>query len=362
MVKNLLLVGSVPLPTVEEVIRMFGTPLGRHLISMPDGEVGDRRWWVLRLSFQVFNGHPELETINRPAFDNGVERLVPRNVPDMWRFKVKPGVTKVRFGDPGWRLGFTKDAVNSYFVYKTLRKEGVVPSNLRFQVSLPLVNSVCSLATFPDPDDLGKVRAGYEDALHAEIEKLVEMIPPDDLAIQWDCSWEITDVYGAVPGLKKEDAISRNTGQIQRLSPIIPKEAMLGFHFCFGTFGGWPRFAPTDLSSAVDLANAAVASAGRKVDWINIPTLDRSDDAFYAPLARLKLRGARLFLGLIHNMERFDDRVAVARKYVSDFGISAPCGFGRNPPSALSGILQDHLDAMRLYDRQPGPTPLQPSR
>lgn len=357
MAKNLLLIGSVPLPTVEEVVRMFGAPLGRHLISMPDGEVGDRRWWVLRLSFQVFNGHPELETINRPAFDDGVERLVPRNVPDMWRFKVKPGVTKVRFGDPGWRLGFTKDAVNSYFVYKTLRKEGVVPPDLPFQVSLPLVNSVCSLATFPDLEDLEKVRVGYEDALRAEIEKLIEMIPPDDLAVQWDCSWEITDVYGAVPGLRKEDAIGRNIGQIQRLSLIIPKETMLGFHFCFGTFGGWPRFAPNDLGSAVELANAAIAAAGRRVDWINIPTLDRGDGGFYAPLASLDLRGARLFLGLIHNMQTFEGRLAIVRKYVSDFGISAPCGFGRSPTDALPGILLDHLEAMRLYNLHLGTNP-----
>src|ERR1700688_4055320 len=99
MPKNMLLVGSVPLATAEDVIRMFGKPLGPDLIAMPDGEVGNRRWWVLRLSYQVFHGHPELETVNRPALDDGVEHLVPRNVPDMWRFRVKPGIGKVRFGD-----------------------------------------------------------------------------------------------------------------------------------------------------------------------------------------------------------------------------------------------------------------------
>jgi hypothetical protein len=348
MKKNLLLVGSVPLPTAEDVIRMFGTPLGPSLISMPDGEVGDRRWWVLRLSYQVFNGHPELETVNRPAFDNGVERLVPRNVPDMWRFRVKPGVSKVRFGDPCWRLGFTRDAINSYSIFKAMRREGIVPPDLRFQVSLPFVNSVCSLATFPDPHDLPKVCAGYEDALRAEVLQLVELIPPADLAIQWDCSWEITDVYGAVPGMNKEGAIARNIEQIRRLSPIIPEQTLLGFHFCFGTFGGWPRFAPNDLGSAVEFANAAIVNSKRRVDWINIPTLDRTDDAFFAPLANLDPRGARIYLGLIHNIERFEERVTVARKYVSDFGLSAPCGFGRSPASDLSDILQDHLNALSL--------------
>jgi hypothetical protein len=67
MVTDLLLVGSVPLETPEQVMRMFGAPLGPYLQSIPDGEVGDRRWWVLRLSWHVFLGHPELELIKRPA-------------------------------------------------------------------------------------------------------------------------------------------------------------------------------------------------------------------------------------------------------------------------------------------------------
>ena len=46
--------------------------------------------------------------------------------------------------------------------------------------------------------------------------------------------------------------------QFRALSPVIPDKVMLGFHFCFGTLGGWPRFAPDDLSATVRLANAAV--------------------------------------------------------------------------------------------------------
>lgn len=84
------------------------------------------------------------------------------------------------------------------------------------------------------------------------------------------------------------------------------------------------------------------------MDWINIPTLDRSDDAFYAPLKNLDLKGSRLYLGLIHNMERFEARRATAAKYIRDFGLSAPCGFGRSPPEALPGILQDHIEALRI--------------
>jgi len=348
MAGDLLLVGSVPLDTAEQVMRMFGPPLGPYLDYLPDGEVGDRRWWVLRLSWQVFLGHPELELLNRPAPDEGVERLVPRDRSDVYAFKVKPGVDVVHFGDPGWRLGFARDAASSYFVFKTLKKEGVIPRHLRFQVSLPLVNSVVTPLTFPTPGDLERVRPGYEQALGAEIRKIFDLIPPEELAIQWDCSWEITDVYGGIPNVAKAGAIDRNIGQIRRLSPLVPEDVMLGFHFCFGTFGGWPRFAPDDLGAAVDLSNAALSAAGRKVNWIHIPALNRSDDKFYSPLKDLKLDGTRLYLGLIHSMDTFRVRLKTARKYAPPFGLGAYCGFGRLPTTALPQVLDEHLEAVRI--------------
>jgi hypothetical protein len=122
MGQELLLVGSVPLKTVEDVMGTFGGALGRYLPAIPDGEVGERRSWVLRLSYQVFNGHIDLATIKRPARVDGVEQLMPRGRDDVWQFKVKPGVDSVRFGHPGYRLGYAKDATNSYFVFKTLRE------------------------------------------------------------------------------------------------------------------------------------------------------------------------------------------------------------------------------------------------
>ena len=69
-VDDLLLIGSAPLETAEDMFRQVGAPLADSLGSIPDGEPGERRWWVHRLSYQVFNGHPELETIRRPMPDN----------------------------------------------------------------------------------------------------------------------------------------------------------------------------------------------------------------------------------------------------------------------------------------------------
>ncbi len=348
MSNELLLVGSIPLPKVEDVFRTFGGPLGPYLPAMPDGEVGERRWWVIRIAYQVFNGHPELETLRRPKPDDGVERLVPRDRADSWQFKVKDGVDAVRFGHPGLRLGFASDAINSYFIFRKLKDEGVIPKSVRFQIALPLVNSVVTIGTFPVAGDIEKVRPGYEAALAAEIARIVGELPQDDIALQWDCSWEITDMYNGIKGLDPSGAIDRNIGQIARLSRLVPEQVQLGFHFCFGTFGGWPRFAPDSLGGAVDLANAAVAQAGRRIDWVHIPTLDTTADGFYAPLHSLRPDGARIYLGLIHSMNTFRERLAAARRHLPEFGLAAYCGFGREPVSALPRILEDHLSAVRI--------------
>jgi hypothetical protein len=91
-----------------------------------------------------------------------------------------------------------------------------------------------------------------------------------------------------------------------------------------------------------------VAASGRRVDWVHVPVLDRSDDAFFAPLRDLEPQGARVYLGAIHNMARFRERIAAARKFLPDFGLGAYCGFGRLPPSDLPTVLNDHLRAAEI--------------
>ena len=345
---NLLLVGSVPLANAEEVMRVFGGGLARHLPAVPDGETGERRSWVNRLCYQILNGHADLETLRRPAPVDGREQLLPRTRDEAWNFRVRDGVSALRFGNPGTRLGYARDAWASWYVFKTLREKGVLPPDMRFQIAIPMVNSVIRPLYFPTPGDLEKVRPGYEEALSAEVAAILRQIPNEDLAIQWDCAWEVSAVYGTAKDHPGEAEIATHIAAIERMSKNIPAAVQLGFHFCFGTFGGWPAFAPASLDRAVELANRSVEAARRKVDWVHVPTLDTVDEKFYAPLADLDAKGARVYLGAIHNMATLKDRIAVARKYLPDFGLAAYCGFGRTPPEQLPDILRDHLKALEI--------------
>ena len=348
---DLLLVGSIPYDTVGEVFKKFGAPLAARLPALPDGEVGLRGHWISRIHYQVFALHPDLEVVRRPALEDGVERLNPRNAGDSWQFRVRPGVGRIRFGDAGWRLGYARDAVNSYFVFRTLRERGELPEGLRFQVSIASPNSAAPPRLFPDAGDCAIVRAAYQEAATDEVATICAKIPNHDLAIQWDCATEVQDAYGAIPGYPKDGAVARNTEQIAALSRDIPDAVALGFHLCFGTLGGWPRFAPDDLSATVDLANGFIEAAGRRVDWMHIPALDDVGEDFYAPLARLKPKGARVYLGMVHHMDTFERRLNLARKFLPDFGLAAYCGLGRTPPAGLGQVLDDHLQALEIAGR-----------
>jgi hypothetical protein len=347
---DVLLVGSIPLDTVEQVFCDFGKPLGPSLKSMPDGEVGPRKHWISRIHYEVLAGHPELETLRYPAPENGVERRNPRNAHDSYLFKVKDGVERVRFGDRGWRVGYARDAINSYFVFKTLRDKGQLPPHLRFQVSLASLVSALPPRIFPNQADLEKIRPGFADALAAEVDTIVRHIPNDDLAIQWDCATEVQDCYGAVPGYSGDGAIERSVAQFGMLSSRIPESVALGYHFCFGTLGGWPRFAPADLSATVELANATIEASGRRVDWIHIPILPGVGEEFFVPLRNLNPRGARVYLGIVHNMDGFRERLALAKRYLPSFGLAAYCGFGRVPPQDIPVILTEHLQAVKAAE------------
>jgi hypothetical protein len=65
----------------------------------------------------------------------------------------------------------------------------VIPAHVKFQVCLPLSHSAVS-SFFPDPADPARIVPGVTRAFRAEIEKMVEKIPPRELVIQWDLAVE----------------------------------------------------------------------------------------------------------------------------------------------------------------------------
>ena len=317
---------------------------------MPDGEIGERRNFIMHLARRLYLTHPDMEIVNRPAPQDGVRDVVMAagSFNDIWSFKVRDGIDRVEFGQPGWRLGYAEPAIASYFVFKTLRENGLLAGDVRFQVTLPAAGYGCYVFV-PDPGDWPKVVPGYEVALRAEIAKIAELIPHQDLVIQFD---QIAMFSDAVEGSGRDShlaAMSRDRyrSAIANVAPAVPEDVLLGYHLCYGGFKGWPTRTPP-LGSVVAAANLVAEAAGRRVDYIHLPLLPNQDADYFKALGDLRIGGAKLYLGVIHTMNDAADfkfRIEQARKYAPDFGIAAPCG---TRALELSEALKMHEDALSL--------------
>lgn len=342
----LMLVGSVPLGTTEEVLAVAADEIGGHVPALPDGETGYRTNWINYQAYFVHHPNPNLETVLRPEPVGGVMQWSPSGFHDLWNFRVKDGVDKASFGD----LYYAEAAIRSYVAFEDLRQAGRIPDGVRFQVSLPTPPGGLYAFFRASGSDYYRVREGYEQAMIREVERIAATVPAEDLAIQWDVCNEVMDLEGVYPWLPTDDtAWERYVQTIQGIGSAAPAEALLGYHFCYGNLGGKHIVEPTDLALLTRMANTAVAQSGRQVDWLHMPVpISRDDDAYFAPLADLAAPDSWLYLGLIHSDDGVDGarrRLDAARRHTPiGIGASTECGFGRLPEQAVRPLLALHRE------------------
>ena len=346
------LVGSMPFDTVEQVLRTSAEQIGDLVTALPDGEVGQRRNWVRYLPLRVYATHPQLEETSRldAAEIERVENAHKRGArPAPWTFRIRPG-QRLRFDD----LHYGRYAIESYAVFRGLRAEGVIPADVRFQVAFPASGSAIE-PFFEDVAQWPEAQRAYEAGIRGEVAKMLEVIPAEDLLIQWDLAWEVVDLasgddafYDFWPQQTVQEKLARHAELLDELWKGIPDDVLLGYHWCYGTRGGWPMTAMPDLGICVALSNEAARRAGRRLDFVHMPVVRHPDAAFFAPLDDLRLGAeTRLYLGLVHHTDHTDvfrERLDLARRHADGFGIASVCGYGRVSPDELDVALRAHRD------------------
>lgn len=347
----ILMTGSVPLESSEEVLAVLSDELGGLLAAFPDGETGYRTNWINYQAYFVHHPHPDIETLLRPAEVNGVPQWSPSGFADLWKFRVRRGTAKVEFGD----LYYAEAAARSYVPFRDLREAGRIPSGTRLQVSLPTAPGAIYAFFREDGSDYDRLREGYQAALVREISRMLAVIPAGDLAIQWDVCNEVLDNEGAFPWMPgpPETAWRRFEQVVTATGSAVPAEVAMGYHLCYGDLGGHHVVEPRDLRLLTEMANAASVGAGRAVDWFHMPVpAGRSDPEYFAPLAGLNVGETALYLGLIHQadgVEGASRRIEAARRHAPDvFGVATECGLGRLPAAAVRPLLRLHRDVAAL--------------
>ena len=349
---DVMLVGSMPYPDAETALSKAGRALSGHARFLPDGEVGERKNWVGMLPELIYSKHPSFEeTIAPPGHalvqpDRGTQGPPLEEIPGIWSFRVKPGA-EVRFDD----LRYGTHALESYRVFRRLRDDGVIDQGVRFQMCLPATCSGIDW-NFEDPADWPRLYRAYNDRMREEIALALREIPADDLVIQWDVAWEFVDMsigdkrlFAFFPQLSAEDKFQRYAAELDDLWQDIPDDALLGYHWCYGTWGGWPMVALDDLSLCVRMSNEAARRTGRRLDYVHMPVVKRPTAEFFAPLADLDIGDTKVFLGMVHHTDGIDDfreRRDLARQHLPEFGIAGVCGYGRVDPNELDQVLAVH--------------------
>jgi len=314
------LVGSVPLSDPEAVFREVSGVLGDRLRRIPDGETGPRQLWI---SYQLG------KLLEHEAFEAGPPGMP--DTPPTVRLKDGYDPETIDFGD----LGYANVLEESFATFDRLQSDGTIPAGVRFLAAMPtpLANIWAWLGQDPN---IAVLAPRYEEAMHREVTQLLAALPHDRLAIQWDVCVEVWIYEGWVPYPvpdPKRDVIDH----VARVAAWIPDDVELGFHLCYGDWQHEHLQQPTDTAHLVELVNGFLAQIKRPVSFLHVPVpIDRDDDAYFAPLADLRVAGEmELYLGLIHIRDGEDGarrRIAAAQKVVSDFGVATECGMGRRPP------------------------------
>jgi hypothetical protein len=345
MTRDVYLVGSVPMADAEAVFEVVSGALGHRIKRIPDGETGERGDWITWLE-PAFAASPALqksgEFFRVHATGTGRER-----------YALKPGYkpADVQFEN----LYYADIAKESFAAFKRLKDTGKIPRGTKFQIDLVPAHSVIWLYLV---DALhAPIDPIYNDALKREIDKIANALPHDEIAIQFDVA---SAVFARLErnqassyGRTKEEMQDTFSRILIDLGNRVPADIDLLFHLCYGDSNHKHVVEPTDMGDMVEFANRVSREIRRPVQLIHMPVpRDRSDDAYFEPLKKLKLRPeTQLCLGLVHYADGLDGtkkRLAAARKYIKDFAIGTECGFGRRDPKTIPELLRIHAQAADL--------------
>jgi hypothetical protein len=315
--------------------------LGPRLKRIPDGETGERSDWITWLE-PAFAKNPALEKSDElfRVHATGTARV---------RYRLKPGknATQVRFDN----LFYADIAKASYDEFAALQTQGVIPKGVRFQIDLVPAHSVIWLFL---QDDLHQpLDPIYNEALKREIDKIAAALPHDQIAIQFDVASAVfarlqrgeANAYGKT----RAEMLASFSRILTDLANHVPAKIELLFHFCYGDSNHKHVVEPTDMGDMVDVANRLSADIKRTIQVIHMPVpRDRNDDAYFQPLARLRLKPeTELSLGLVHYTDGVTgtrERLATAERHAKSFSIATECGFGRRDPATIPELIRIHAE------------------
>ncbi len=328
------LVGSLPGPTAASAMSTALQILGPSLRSLPDGETGERRNWIISI-IDGFRRHPDLEL----------------SKPGDWSDYDKTPVMKIRKGHKLYGAALDLghlDAVRSSFPDFEHTRAAAGRPDLAFQQGVP---GDFDLAMFTlGPVGALRSRRPFTEATLAEIRD-VKAITGADTLFQIEVPAELV-LLAKAPAPARPMMARLFAKSITGLAAATPAGTRFGVHLCLGDMNNRAFATMTDVAPMVLLANAILRSwpEDRPLDILHAPfaAADQpatTDGAFYAPLRELTLPDSvRFAAGFAHESQPLSDQLRI-RSLIDDLlhrevAIAAACGMGRRSESDGRAVLE----------------------
>jgi hypothetical protein len=330
------LVGSFPFDDEMEVFELVAATIGDRIRRLPDGETQDRRFYYnWHIGIIYYRARAQLQWMS-PA---------PDRYPQLPWFKRRRAadLSRVDFGT----FGYADWAKESYEKFRSLRASGRLPEHVKFQVNM--MSPLVPLYGLFDEQIRAEIEPAYERALLADLRDILDALPHEDLAVQWEHVYDVAFWERFAVPFWSESVEEGVLSRITRYAELVPAEVEMGYHLCYGDYQHKHFMEPRDARVLTEMANAIAAAVDRQINFLHLPVpRDRDDDAYFAPLEDLRLKDeTELYLGLVHHTDGVEGtrrRIKTAFWHVDGFGVATECGFGRRSPEQIPRLLRIHRD------------------
>ena len=332
--------GSMNLPDTETVMREIVSriPIGPRRI--PDGETGERGNWI---AFQL------QKFLESPFFVPALGADDRSDPYQMEQVRLAAGVepTDVTWPDPGYADAY----LDSYATFTRLRREGVIPESVRFQMQYP--TPFASISAHVVAEQRESLLGSYSQAIFDDLRLLLARVPPHDAALQWDVAVEFRRLVTGKTGRDSRlfDAI---VAGLVRCVDQVPGDIPAGLHLCYGDYRHQHFKEPESLALQVSVLMAVTAAASRPVSFVSFTVPQyRRDESYFAPLTALAADAdMELNFGLVpyhpadqpagttEEQIRLIDAALGGRAW----GICTECGMGRAGREEITGLLDLHRE------------------
>lgn len=334
MARDAHLVGSLPGSSPSEAMGTALEILGPYLRSLPDGETGERRNWIISIIEQL-RTHPDLALRREGGWSD---------YDDVPRFSVRRGH---RLFGATLDLGHVAAVRDSFPAFEKLRA-GAGRKDLSFQQGVP---SDLDLAMFTlGPVGALRYRRPFTEATLLEVREVARLTGPDTL-FQMEMPAEL--VLLARAPVSARSLLARLLARgVTQLVAGAPTGTRFAVHLCLGDMNNRAFGTMADVGPLVLLANAVVDGwpEDRPLELVHAPfaAADRpptTDPAFYAPLDRLRLpAGVRFAAGFVHEAQAMEDQRRIRQVVEERLGrqvmIASACGLGRRTNETARVVLE----------------------